>query len=176
MPNNESAGFRYPTEYEIQQISACIELSNSKSIRRNKRLYIFFMVMGVSMITTSGTQDSPLVIVAIGFVFLALAMLCICNKKTMTMETDAVKKGSFCVRDGYISKLGANRTTTGCLNAVFISVDGTFKDGEYRVRCEQVAEGTCAILVHVYFNPQKPPHRYLFTPFMLTDEGIRLHW
>ncbi len=176
MPSNGSAGFRHPTEYEIQRVSACIELSNNKSIRRNKRLKIFFMAMGIFMVTTSGTQDYPLVIISIGIVCLLLGLLCVFNRKTLIMENNAVKKGNFYVRDGYISKLEANATTTGCLNAVFTSVEGTFTDRYYRVRTEQVTEGTPAILVHIYYDPAKAAHKYLFTPFMLTDEGIRLHW
>lgn len=173
---NDNILFRAPTDYEIKKISYALSISNKKHIKRNNLIATIFAVLSgfaILSIDFSKIGDSLFSLFLL-IVSLACTFMFVSLKKTSQKEIMIFEDGSFKVLDGYISKTSPNLETNGCVNVWFES--DTYSNGWYKVRIENVEIGTKAILVKPDVQLTKRLQCYVFTPFMLSDEGVKLHW
>lgn len=173
---DENIRFRKPTEVEIKYISDAISNSNKKHIKRNGMMATIFGVLsGFAILSIDYSNLSESVF---SFFLLVVSVICVLMftsfKKTAKTECGIYNKGLFKVIDGVISKTSPNLETNGCVDVWFDS--DTYSNGWYKVRLEKVEIGTPVIFVRPDVQLTKRIQCYVFTPFMLTEEGAKLHW
>lgn len=169
---------RIPTSEEIGQISKWIKEYNSSKIKTNKMLSTALTIIGLILVGSIGVNmDGPTIFgLFSGLICFLLVFLCIRAKNKYLNENAGFLSGEFLVIDGTVSKMETNIDTPGCINIWFLSKDQQFNDGWYRVRQENIEIGSPLILIIPNSERTKKFSSIAFSEFMLTDDGIRLHW
>ena len=176
--NNNLEAYRLPTHEETNKIYKWVSEYNSSKIRKNKVLSTMLSVAGLVFFGSIGVNSIGTTIVGLilGFICFFLVFLCIKEKNKSIDENAGFLSGEFFVLDGTVSKIETNIDTPGCINVWFLSEDQQFNEGWYRVRQEKIEIGTSIILVLPNSERTKDFLSHVFSDFMLTDEGIKLHW
>lgn len=173
---NDGICFRRPTDREIKCISAAIANGNKKRIKWNGFIAIVFGVLaGLAILSIIFSLFSNLLL---PFLILAASIVCVFRfvgfQRIHKDECEVYKTGNFKVIDGTISEIATNSKTIGCVDVWFESE--MFGNGWYKVLSENVEIGTSALFVRPNIQVTKRLQCYVFTPFMLTEEGVKLHW
>ncbi len=176
--NNNFETYRLPTSEETNKIYKWVSEYNSSKIKKNKILSTVLSVVGLVFVGSIGVNSIETTIVGLILCLICffLVFLCIKEKNKCIDENAGFLSGEFLVLDGTVSKIETNIDTPGCINIWFQSKDRQFNDGFYRVRQENIEIGSPLILTFPNSERTKRFSPIAFTNFMLTDEGIALHW
>lgn len=168
-------GFRYPTSGEMNQISQWFEVYYNALIKLAKTLRRIFCVVGLFFCGSLGfNSEVSITSIVVAIVCFVIVLYCIKAKNNYTNIISEFKSGRFVVMEGIISKMETNPEYMNCVNVRITSVNSSCSEEWYRVRKEFVSIGSSIILVCSNSNNIKKTIKMAFTPFMLTDEGIKL--
>lgn len=174
--NDDTAeSYRSPTAYEVEQIAKCAKKRDASVGRTCKAVSVVLVLVGVLMMgaIVADISTHALFTAIVGLLSFLLAYLLMQSKRIYTEEAEAFASGRFLVVDGIVAKMETNPDTPGCCNIWFVSNDKSVNEGWFRVRQEDVAIATAVKLV---VGGKKHRVRRVFSDFMLTEEGIELHW
>lgn len=173
-----SKSFRNPSQTETAKVSEWIYQYSSSNIKIGKIMSIILTVIGIVFIISavSGTTGDRIAFYILGCSCFALTYLFVRTRKNHIDINQGYKNGEFIICDGVVSKTETNMDSPGCINIWFQSKDQQFNDGWYRVRQENIEIGSPLILTIPNSERTKRFSPIAFTNFMLTDEGIALHW
>ncbi len=168
-----NAIFRMPTDEEKKRISNAIKAHNRKAIKGNNFMASVFGVFagfGILSIDFSDIKNSffSLIMAIVGIL---CVVMFVGFAKTSKAESQIYEKGAFKVIDGYVSEKAPNTEKVGYVNVWFKS--NSYSNGWYQVRVEDVEVGTRLILAKPDIQIGKKLVCHVYTPFMLTDEGIK---
>ena len=172
MKVEEMRGYRSPTEAESSSVSKWFKKYYGT---RNKLALvggILLCFFGLMVICTNPFNRWASIIVGLGMMYLGLRSF-ISRMKT-TARVKQYENREFQVLDGIISKVEGGGKIQGFLTVHFCS-DAGEEAGIYNVNVETVSEGLPAILVYLPSDTKKYASSFVFTQWMLTDEGIKQH-
>ena len=174
--NGAETSYRTPTDYEKERIAAYFRAYYASSIKCGKVMSRVLTVVGLLMMGSIGldTNKTTGVSIAVGLLCFFLVYKFVRSKNRCIAENQAFAAGRFSVADGVVTKIETNLDTPGCCNICFLSDDGEISGGWLRVREENVAIGSHILLMRPEDKCSFPV--FAFSDFMLTDEGIKLHW
>jgi len=164
-------GIRRPTPDEVYKITRYYEHLYGKNIRRNKTLSTVFIVLG--LFCMCGYTVSGVVSIVVGVIFFAIAFGFIKGKNEAKAKLNVFRSGDFTVIPGSVCEIKTD--TTGMLGVSvvrFISHGGKKPDAQFEVRRTQLQVGTPLLLIHVDEDKIRHGLTRVFTPFMLTEEGL----
>ena len=164
-------GFRNPSEMEIQWVSRYFHEYYKKGIKVSKRISSLLCVVGIMFFSSYLSLGIPGLI--LGTVFFALSARLIWEKKKYQQWERLYKDGKFRVLDGAISDVSTDTTTVNQDSVKFVSKWGQYLDIWFGVRTKDLRVGTELLLVYVDSSEIKGGSAHVFTPDMLTEEGIR---
>ncbi|MCD7744961.1 MAG: hypothetical protein LUI13_06745 [Lachnospiraceae bacterium] len=165
-------GVRKPTQDEIYKITRYYEHLYRNGERSLRPLIVVFAALGLICIcgyTVSGTAS-----VVIGIIFLAIAVGLIKGQMDGNPELNVFRSGDFIVIPGSVCEIKTD--TTGMLGVSvvkFMSHGGKKLNGEFEARRTELQVGTPLLLIHVDEDKIKHGLTRVFTPFMLTEEGLK---
>ncbi|MCD7883654.1 MAG: hypothetical protein LUI87_08125 [Lachnospiraceae bacterium] len=165
-------GVRKPTQDEIYKITRYYEHLYRNGERTLRPLIVVFVALGLICIygyTVSGTAS-----VVIGIIFLAIAVGLIKGQMDGPSELNVFRSGDFIVIPGSVYEIITDSTgMLGVDDVKFMSRSGIKLDVEFRVRLTQLKVGTPLLLIHVDEDKIKHGLTRVFTPFMLSEEGLK---
>lgn len=106
----------------------------------------------------------------------AMVFKLIYDSKTMRQNIQAFEARKFRVLDGSVHKIQVNNSTPGACNVLFISSYGQECKRWFLAREEGLETGSPLLLVTADKNAVKKDVTWTFTPFMMSEEGSKLHW
>lgn len=166
----EMLGKRCPTRDELSKIIRYMEYYY---IARKKTCKIFCAVMcllGVVMLSSYNRGEIFTIIVG-GLCFFG-AFMAFKYINQITEELNVIRNGDFQVVEGFVGKIGTDSTTPGVSNVVFISKEQQQWDGWFSARHENLCLGLPLLMMYVEPNKIKGGICRVFTPYMLTEEGM----
>ena len=174
---SDLSGFRFPTEEEIRAVSSYMKSYFGSAMRISRTMGIvlaflaIFMLLGFFQRKTAAGKLGAAVfcIVCAAGAFYAWRTNALTAKSLRVFE-----EGLFQAIDGSVAGIESVSDNPGFRNVYFMSSRGERADGIFRVRAEKLEEGTPLLLVYVSETeyPQSGDFVRVFTPFMLTEEGI----
>lgn len=175
---NNFSTVRKPTLEEISRISKYVQKYNLSQIKISKALSTVFTVVGLFLTGSIGFNAGEPTIVALilGLLCFALVFIFIRSKNKCVNENIGFLSGEFFVIDGIVSKIQTNADNPGCVNVYFLSNDKEINNGWYRARQENIEIGSDLLLVIPNSKRTERFSKHVFSNFMLTDDGIKLHW
>lgn len=173
--NNAFTEFRSPNSYELKQISKYFEIYYMAHIKIVKALSRIFCVLGLIFLGAIGfNTERSMISIILGILCFIIVFLCIKTKNNYVNIISEFNNGKYVVMDGIITKMERNPDNMKCVNVWFTSNNGSYNDGWYKIREEFASVGSDIILVYLNSGSSRKPIKMAFTPFMLTDEGIKL--
>lgn len=169
----ELTGFRNPNEYEKAFIGQYFEKIFRQKIKVCKGLSTILCVIGIFCM--SAYSVSGFLALVIGIIAFALAFETIWTKNGYQKKIQAVKNGQFQVIEGNVTEIFAEMEYPGCCNVRFQSSRGETLKMLCTVRQEGLQIGTPLLLAYVDECVVKGGMSRTFTPYMLTEEGMK-HW
>ena len=168
--------FRKPTQHEINQISKSFEHYYSFNIKAGKYASTVLAVIGVMMLTNIGNANLGLMLVSLGcsVICFLLVYKMVKDKNDAVGELKIYQQGQFLVLDGYAERVETSSVLPGCFHVWFVSDDYTYHSPCHSVRMENVKRGSKLLLIQPNFTGTKLGRCYVFSEFMLTDEGAKL--
>lgn len=171
MKINEISGLRRPTIQEHKKIAKYFDGFYAARIRTCSRLSVVLCVLGVIFFSSFSTLGIPAIVIgALGFIW---AFKLIRDKKAFQNWNHIFEEGQFFVLEGAVKEIGTNIDRTGADNVKFISVHGQVLDEWYVARQEYLHVGAPLLLVYVDENMIKGGYSHVFTPYMLTEGGMK---
>ncbi len=173
---NEATGFRSPTQSEINGVSKHMKAYYQANSKISEIAGIILATLGLLLINGSGDGNSFLTLI-LGGGSLAGAVMALYNTFTNKQKAVRFEKGEFYVLEGTVTNIQMAPEMPGVSSVEFTSNWGQTLDGRFEVRHEELQIGTPLLLVYI---PKKEgkitgDFQWAFTPFMLTEEGIRRH-
>ncbi|MCD7893378.1 MAG: hypothetical protein LUG60_06710 [Erysipelotrichaceae bacterium] len=169
---NNLDGIRRPTLDEINKITRYYEHLYQTNDRTHKTLIVVFSVLGiVSMFayTTSGLGA-----IVVGIIFLTIAFQLIRGVFEAEAHLNVFRSGDFIVIPGSVYKIMTDTTDLpGVSDVWFMSLGGKKLNLEFQVRRTDLQIGTPLLLIHVDEDKIKHGLTRVFTPFMLSEEGLK---
>lgn len=166
-------GFRRPDEHEKEWIGRYFEKIFQGNIKVYKGISSILCVVGI--FSMSAYSVGGIVALVIGIAAFALAFVTIWKKKGYQENIRAFKNGQFQVLEGNVAEIFANMEYPGCCNVRFQSARGETLKMLCTVRQEELQIGTPLLLVYADESVIKGGISRTFTPYMLTEEGMK-HW
>jgi hypothetical protein len=167
------AGLRSPSEYEQRKISAYIQAEFSQKIRFRKGFSVAFLVLG--LILLCGIQESRFAGALLGIGCLAAAVCTLLGIPRLRRIIHTFAEGDFQVLDCVVLDIQPNPNEPGASN-VQCGVPGSKPiPGLFRARKEELKTGMQILYITAEIRGDKKPMERVFTPFMLTEEGIQKH-
>lgn len=167
----ELNGFREPNEQEKDFIGRYFE----KIFRYNKKvsvgLAVILWVAGGFALVSVMVRGIPAAIISMGF-FIA-AFFTIKHMRDNEKKIQAFKNGEFRVLNGTATEISANMEYPGCCNVRFRSEQGELMKLMCTVRVEGLQEGTPLLLAYADDTVVKGGISRTFTPYMLTEDGLK---
>lgn len=166
---------RPPTKQEISDVSRHMRAHYRMLDMIYKGSTIFMLLMG-AVIFTGGVIEKKHAMWITGLILLAVSILITRMIPKSRKECAVFENGRFYVIDGTITSRRVS-DMPGSSDVEFTSRDGQTFDGRFEVRKEGLYIGCPAILVYV---PKQElcgisDFTWVFTPFMLTEEGAKKH-
>ncbi|MCD7884793.1 MAG: hypothetical protein LUI87_13980 [Lachnospiraceae bacterium] len=168
---SEFDGIRRPTPDETYKITRYYEHLYGRNGRTNRILGKVFIVLGFVFIC--GYMVSGAASIVFGVIFFAIAFGFIKGKNEAKADLNVFRSGDFIVIPGSVCEIKTD--TTGMLGVSvvrFISHGGKKLDAQFEVRRTQLQMGTPLLLIHVDEDKIRHGLTRVFTPFMLTEEGL----
>ena len=97
------------------------------------------------------------------------------DKKKYLNNIQVFQNGQFQILEGNVAEIFANMEYPGCCNVRFQSAKGETLKMLCTVRQEELQVGTPLLLAYADENVVKGGISRAFTPYMMTEEGLR-HW
>ena len=169
----ELTGFRRPDTHEKEWIGRYFEKIFQGNIKVYKGLSSILCVAGI--FSMSAYSVGGIVALAIGIAAFALAFGTIWKKKGYQENIRALKNGQFQVLEGNVAEIFENMEYPGCCNVRFQSSRGETLKMLCTVRQEELQIGTPLLLAYADESVIKGGISRAFTPYMLTEEGMK-HW
>lgn len=169
----ELSGFRKPNEQERKSISCYFQNVFQGTIRTCKNVSTILCVIGVLAMGSYGING--VVGIGIGLLAFAAAFAAIWTKKKYEGNIQILKNGQFQVLEGKVIEMSTNTEYPGVANVRFQSVQGEVMEMLCTVRMENLQIGTPLLLAYVDKSTIKGGISRAFTPYMLTEEGMK-HW
>lgn len=167
----ELNGFREPNEQEKDFIGRYFE----KIFRYNKKvsvgLAVILWVAGGFALVSVMVRGIPAAIISMGF-FIA-AFFTTKHMRDNEKMIQAFKNGEFRVLNGTATEISANMEYPGCCNVRFRSEQGELMKLMCTVRVEGLQEGTPLLLAYADDTVVKGGISRTFTPYMLTEDGLK---
>ena len=169
-------GFRSPTQSEINSVSKYMKAYYRTNSKISGIAGIILATLGLLLVNGSrgGNSFLPLIL---GGCSLAGAFMALYNTFTNRKEAARFAKGEFHVLDGKVTDIQMTPEIPGVNIVKFTSNRGQTLDGWFEVRREGLRIGTPLLLVYIPKEEERKTgdFQWAFTPFMLTEEGIRRH-
>lgn len=168
-------GLRAPTEDERDRLTLAFQY-HYKTISRTCNCFgAIFAVLGLLCI--SGYKSHGWFALIAGLLFLGPFYGLILSKSREKRVLERISAGTFQVLDGVVQEYRNDIQTPYSCSVRFSSqYPGETLEKCLSVRYEGVMDGTPLLLVYVHDSPIRKVDTWLFTPFMLSDEGIQKHW
>lgn len=176
MKIEQMSGFRIPTKEETTDVSRHMHAYYRSLKRKTIASGIVLTVMGV-LLLIGGISAHNMLGFGLGITAAAGAVCAFYYSLTVMSELLVFEKGEFYVMDGNVSRIEVCPDTPGMSSVEFTSVFGQTADGVFEARQEGLEMGTPILLVYV---PKEKvsglkAFTWVFTPFMLTEEGAKKH-
>ena len=168
--------FRKPTQYEVEQISKSFGNYYSFNVKMGKCASTILAVIGAIILMNVGNGN-----------FGTRLVSCVCSVicflmtyKMIKSKNDAVEKlkeyqqGHFWVLEGYAERVERSSDMPGCFDVWFVSDDNSYHSPCHSVRMENMQKGSRLLLVQPNSAGEKAGDTYVFSEFMLTNEGVKL--
>lgn len=176
VPVEKLSDLKRPSGMEKKAVSACMKHALGKNMRMCAVIGTVAGITGLLLLVGSagaGTieaKTSNLVIACILFLASFFAWKTHAKDKK---EIAVFERGMFRVSHGWVTDIDVNTDLPGERNVRFVSVAGETAPGLYRVRYEELEDGTPAILAYMSEEvfPGMGAYTRVFTPYMLSDEG-----
>lgn len=168
--------FRKPTQYEVEQIAKSFGNYYSFNVKMGKYSSTIFAVIGAIMLMNVGNGNLGTRIISCvcsGICFLLMYKM-IKSKNDTVEELKEYQQGQFWVLEGYAERVERSSDMPGCFNVWFVSDDNTYHSPCHSVRMENMQKGSKLLLVQPNSAGIKTGFAYVFSEFMLTDEGVKL--
>ena len=167
----ELNGFRKPNEQEKDFIGRYFE----KIFQYNKKvsvgLAIILWVAGGFALVSIIVRGISAAVISVGF--LIAAFLTTKHMKDNEKKIQAFKNGEFRVLEGTATGISANMDYPGCCNVRFRSRQGELMKSMCTVRVKGLQEGTPLLLAYADDTVVKGGISRAFTPYMLTEDGLK---
>ena len=169
---------RRPNSYELERLKVFYQRYNNSRMRLCNILSSILSVLGVIFLASFGSipDNTYLFFVVCALLCFAGVFYCVKSKKDIKRENNVYLSGQFAVVDGRVYDLDEKNIMPGYSNIRFITNDGKLLNGWFRVRKESLDKSTPLIFVLDCSNGIKYYSPCVFTPFMLSYEGIRLNY
>jgi hypothetical protein len=174
MENEALVGLRRPTARECERITQHIRTEYSSKIRFRGRVGSALCIAG--LIFMCSTTADCLTGIFLGIVCFVAAFFSVYGKNRLKRIIKNFEAGNFRVLDAVVLEITANPSTPGVSNVRCGDRNGHQIPGLFRARQEDLAVGANILYVCGTFEGEKRPMERVFTPYMLTDEGIKKHW
>ncbi len=165
-------GIRAPTPEEVRRITRYYEhlyRENDKSLRVLNTVFFVLGFICAWGYTVNGA--SSLVVAAI---FLAMGFGMLRARRKSDADLEIFRRGDFIVIPGRVCGIWVETTgLLGVSDVEFISEGGRRLDARFHARRTQLQMGTPLLLMHVDEKTLKHGMTRVFTPFMLSEEGLK---
>lgn len=165
---------RSPTPEEHSILTRIFHHHFSSTGRTASRISTVLCVVGIFL--TGSYNSNGLFAVFLGLLCFVFSFVLLYEKKKTKMIADRIEVGNFLVTEGSVYEYHNDWRTAHSYSVRFLSNHGQHLNKWYAARCEEVTNGTPLLLVYVSNSPIKRINAWVFTPFMLTNEGIKMHW
>lgn len=167
-------GFRLPTDDEHELLARAFQYRYESLARTCNRFSSGFAVLGAILM---GSYSS-------GGVFAILfGLLCFCpvfalilSKKKEKKVLDRISAGTFQVLEGTVQEYRNDIRTPYSYSVRFLSQYDQLLEEWHHIRYEGVTDDSPLLLVYVHNSPIRRVNTWVFTTFMLSEKGIKLHW
>lgn len=173
------SGFRRPDKTEIMKVATWYTVLANRRIQFIGRVCTILITVGIILILSSlgyiedGLTGSVVMGLSVSIVIIVGSLIALIYRRNIKKAIPILYSGKFLVLDGMVlDTMGANRLD--CTSVKFISrYDNSICKGLH-VRFEEVKKGTPLLMVLFESKDTKEELHCVFTPFMLSDEGIVL--
>jgi hypothetical protein len=171
MENEAIMGLRRPTARECERVTQHIQTEYASKIRFRGRIASALCVAGLVFMGGAGLAG-----IFVGIVCFVAAFFSVYGKNQLKRIIKNFETGNFYVLDAVVLEITANPDNPGISNVRCGDRNGNQIPGLFRARQEGLAVGANILYVRGIFEGEKHPLERVFTPYMLTDEGIKKHW
>jgi hypothetical protein len=171
MENKEFAGLRRPTAYECERITKHIQAEYGSYLRFRVIFALILGVLGLLLMIGGGTAG-----LITGILCLISAGYAVYGRKRLNNIIKTYETGNFSVLDAKVDGIIANPDQPGAYSIKCSDKTGNQIPGLFKARKEDLSVGQDIIYVKCVVDGEKNPLERVFTPYMLTDEGIKKHW
>ena len=167
----EMSGFRAPSEYERKAVSHYFQKWFQKRIKFCKRCSSVLCAIGV--LNVAFYESAGILAIILALIAFGMAFICIWTKKENQEKIQVFAQGHFQILDGMVSEISVNPDSPGFSNVRFQSKYGEVLSIWCAVRQEELQIGTPLILAYVDDKTVKGGIFRAFSPYMLTEEGLK---
>ena len=176
---SQLTGYRAPTEEEKTKISKVFAEHFEANASLCKYLALAAIIVTFILIFTMSRTDTK----TISWASIVCALLLIVMiKASFSAMKDyeyykkSLSEGNFNVLDGHIYKREMDSTPRPGFETVIFSTDTQIFDKPMRIRIEDYEDNMPILLVCSNDEKIYPPIVWLFSPFMLTKDAVKLYW
>lgn len=164
-------GWRNPTYKEQNDVGKYLENYYAANIRVANGIIIILAILEI--LFRLGLKNGRIFLDIVGIVFLGIAFKVLLDKNNEKRKISVFKNGNFKVLDGQVCEFKSHSESPGVYHANVISADGEKIDTSFLLRGEGLKIGSPVLVV--YADPQTIKGGLIraFTPYMLTNEGIK---
>lgn len=163
-------GFREPTEKEGNAIGEFFTAYFQRAIKICRRLSSITSVLGIVFMASYASMG--ILAIIIGLLLFGVTFWTIWQKKSYQEKISVFQRKNYGVLDGSVCERAVHETP-GTELVKFVSQYGEKLDKTYIVNSRGLENGTRLLLVYVGPDQMKGGFSYAFTPYMLTEAGIR---
>lgn len=163
-------GFREPTEKEGNAIEEFFTAYFQRAIKTCRRLSSITSALGIIFMALYATTGILSIIV--GLLLFVATFWTIWKKKGFQENIGVFKRKNYRVLDGSVYERSVHETP-GTELVKFVSQYGEKLKETHIVNSRDLEIGTRLLLVYVGPDQMKGGFSYAFTPYMLTEEGMR---
>ena len=177
----ELDGIRVPTQEEIARIGRYMRCYYQDNDRLTRILMPAFLVLGLLLVCgvllgVAKATSQRLAFLLLGLILLGVGISGMVHLRTLEARIRPFEQGAFHVVNGSVGEISPNLRYPGIQNVRFVSAGGIALDGYYEARQEELQLGTPLLLVFIKKDEWRfGDFQWVFTPFMLTEEGIKKH-
>lgn len=167
-------GLRAPSGEEHERLTLSFQYQYKTLSRTCNRFSSGFAVLGALLM---GSYSSGGVFaVLFGLLCFCIVFALILSKKKEKMILERISAGTFQVLEGTVQEYRNDIRTPYSYSVRFLSQYDQLLEEWHHIRYEGVADDSPLLLVYVRNSPIRRVNTWLFTPYMLSDEGLQKHW
>ncbi|MBR2583733.1 MAG: hypothetical protein IKD61_10100 [Oscillospiraceae bacterium] len=173
-------GMTAPSREEIAAVSRYMDVLYQRLAHSTKFMSVAVITVGVMLVFAllPGAKEESLRerVLAAGFgaVLIALGIRGLRSLVRDREQSKSFHAGEFTVLHGSVGEIRLNTEKFGVMSARFRCPDGTLLKEYYALRQEGLEVGTSMLLVHYETKgPGRKSFTRAFTPFMLSEEGLK---